>query len=52
VNTSIRSKAASKHSINYPSSRKESLDKALRACIENSVLTLIKRVDLSADAGV
>jgi curli biogenesis system outer membrane secretion channel CsgG len=36
--------------VNYQSSHKESVDKALRACIETSVLALIKRVDLSADA--
>jgi hypothetical protein len=35
---------------NYQSSHKESVNKALRACIETSVLALIKRVDLSADA--
>ena len=36
--------------VNYQSSHKESVDKALRACIETSMLALIKRVDLSADA--
>jgi len=36
--------------VNYQSSHKESVDKALRACIETSVLALIKRVDLSANA--
>jgi curli biogenesis system outer membrane secretion channel CsgG len=35
--------------VNYQSSHKESVDKALRACIETSVLALIKRVDLSAN---
>lgn len=34
--------------VNYQVSHKESVDKALRACIETSVLALIKRVDLSA----
>jgi curli biogenesis system outer membrane secretion channel CsgG len=34
--------------VNYQSSRKESIDKALRACIETAVLALIKRVDTSA----
>jgi curli biogenesis system outer membrane secretion channel CsgG len=33
--------------VNYQSSRKESIDKALRACIETAVLALIKRVDTS-----
>jgi curli biogenesis system outer membrane secretion channel CsgG len=33
--------------VNLQSSHKESIDKALRACIETSVLTLIKRVDLA-----
>lgn len=36
--------------VNYQSAHKESVDKALRACIETSVLALIKRVDLSVDA--
>jgi curli biogenesis system outer membrane secretion channel CsgG len=36
--------------VSYQSAHKESVDKALRACIETSVLALIKRVDLSADA--
>ena len=36
--------------VNYQSSHKESIDKALRACIETSVLALIKRVDLSANS--
>jgi curli biogenesis system outer membrane secretion channel CsgG len=36
--------------VNYQSSHQESVDKALRACIETSVLTLIKRVDLTAAA--
>jgi curli biogenesis system outer membrane secretion channel CsgG len=35
--------------VNYQGAHKESLDKALRACIETSVLELIKRVDLAAD---
>jgi hypothetical protein len=35
--------------VNYQGAHKESVDKALRACIETSVLELIKRVDLSAD---
>jgi len=34
--------------VNYQVSHKESVDKALRACIETSVLALIKRVELSA----
>jgi curli biogenesis system outer membrane secretion channel CsgG len=34
--------------VNYQTSRRESVDKALRACIETSVLALIKRVDMSA----
>jgi curli biogenesis system outer membrane secretion channel CsgG len=34
--------------VNYQASHQESVDKALRACIESSVLALIKRVDLSA----
>jgi curli biogenesis system outer membrane secretion channel CsgG len=34
--------------VNYQSSHQESVDKALRACIETSVMALIKRVDLSA----
>jgi curli biogenesis system outer membrane secretion channel CsgG len=33
--------------VSYQSAHKESVDKALRACIETSVLALIKRVDLS-----
>jgi curli biogenesis system outer membrane secretion channel CsgG len=33
--------------VNYQSAHKESVDKALRACIETAVLALIKRVDLS-----
>jgi len=33
--------------VNYQSSHRESVDKALRACIETSVLALIKRTDLS-----
>jgi curli biogenesis system outer membrane secretion channel CsgG len=32
--------------VNYQSSHQQSVDKALRACIETSVLALIKRVDL------
>jgi hypothetical protein len=32
--------------VNYQSSHKESIDKALRSCIETSVLELIKRVDM------
>jgi hypothetical protein len=36
--------------VNYQSSHKESVNKTLRACIETSVLAVIKRVDLSADA--
>jgi curli biogenesis system outer membrane secretion channel CsgG len=32
--------------LNYQGSHKESVDKALRACIETSVLTLIKRVGI------
>lgn len=36
--------------VNYQSAHKESVDKALRACIETSVLALIKRVDLGGDA--
>lgn len=36
--------------VNYQSAHKESVEKALRACIETSVLALIKRVDLSAAA--
>jgi curli biogenesis system outer membrane secretion channel CsgG len=32
--------------VNYQSSHQESVDKALRACIEASVMALIKRVDL------
>jgi curli biogenesis system outer membrane secretion channel CsgG len=35
--------------VSYQQSHKESVDKALRACIETSVLALIKRVDLSAN---
>jgi hypothetical protein len=35
--------------VNYQSSHKESVDKALRACIETAVLALIKRVDLGAN---
>jgi curli biogenesis system outer membrane secretion channel CsgG len=35
--------------VNYQHSRKESIDKALRACIETSVLALVKRVDLGAN---
>jgi curli biogenesis system outer membrane secretion channel CsgG len=34
--------------VSYQSSHKESIDKALRACIETSVLALIKRLDLGA----
>ena len=34
--------------VNLQSSHKESVDKALRACIDTAVLELIKRVDLSA----
>ncbi|HEY2779172.1 MAG TPA: CsgG/HfaB family protein [Steroidobacteraceae bacterium] len=33
--------------VSYQTSHKESVDKALRACIETAVLALIKRVDLS-----
>jgi len=36
--------------LSYQQSHKESVDKALRACIETSVLALIKRVDFSANA--
>jgi curli biogenesis system outer membrane secretion channel CsgG len=36
--------------INLQTSHKEGVDRALRACIETSVLALIKRVDLSAAA--
>jgi curli biogenesis system outer membrane secretion channel CsgG len=36
--------------VNYQTAHKESVDKALRACIETSVLALIKRVDLTAGA--
>ena len=36
--------------VNYQSAHKESVDRALRECIESSVLALIKRVDLSANA--
>ena len=36
--------------VNYQSSHRESLDKALRACIDSAVLELIKRVDLSGTA--
>jgi curli biogenesis system outer membrane secretion channel CsgG len=35
--------------VNYQSSHKESIDKALRACIDTAVLALIKRVDLGAN---
>jgi curli biogenesis system outer membrane secretion channel CsgG len=35
--------------VNVQSSHKESVDKALRACIETAVLALIKRVDLGAN---
>jgi curli biogenesis system outer membrane secretion channel CsgG len=35
--------------VNVQSSHKESIDKALRACIETTVLALIKRVDLGAN---
>jgi curli biogenesis system outer membrane secretion channel CsgG len=35
--------------VRYQSAHKESVDKALRACIETSVLALIKRVDLGAN---
>jgi hypothetical protein len=38
--------------VSYQQSHKESVDKALRACIETSVLTLIKRVDLSVSAAM
>jgi curli biogenesis system outer membrane secretion channel CsgG len=34
--------------VNYQSSHQESVDKALRACIESSILALIKRVDLAS----
>lgn len=37
--------------VNYQSSHKESVDKALRSCIEASVLALIKRVNLATNAG-
>jgi curli biogenesis system outer membrane secretion channel CsgG len=37
--------------VGFRSTHKESVDKALRACIETSVLALIKRVDLAAPAG-
>ena len=36
--------------VNYQGAHRESLDKALRACIESSVLELIKRVDLGAQS--
>jgi curli biogenesis system outer membrane secretion channel CsgG len=36
--------------VNLQSSHKEGIDRALRACIETSVLALIKRVDLGAAA--
>jgi curli biogenesis system outer membrane secretion channel CsgG len=36
--------------VSYQSAHRESVDKALRACIETSVLALIKRVDLGAAA--
>jgi curli biogenesis system outer membrane secretion channel CsgG len=36
--------------VNYQSSHRESVDKALRACIETSVLALIKRVDPQASS--
>jgi hypothetical protein len=35
--------------VSYQQSHKESVDKALRACIETAVLALIKRVDLAAN---
>jgi curli biogenesis system outer membrane secretion channel CsgG len=35
--------------VNYQSAHKESVDKALRACIETAVLALIKRVDLGTN---
>jgi curli biogenesis system outer membrane secretion channel CsgG len=35
--------------VNYQSTHKESLDRALRACIENAVYELARRVDLPAD---
>ncbi len=35
--------------VNYQASHRESVDKALRACIETSVLALIKRVDMNAN---
>jgi len=37
--------------VNYQSSHQESVDKALRSCIEASVLALVKRVGTVADAG-
>lgn len=37
--------------VNYQSSHKESIDKALRSCIEASVLALVKRVNVTANAG-
>jgi hypothetical protein len=36
--------------VNLQTSHKEGVDRALRACIESSVLALIKRVDLSSTA--
>jgi curli biogenesis system outer membrane secretion channel CsgG len=37
--------------VHYQGSHKESVDKALRSCIETSVLALIKRVNVTANAG-
>lgn len=37
--------------VNYQSSHKESVDKALRSCIEASVLALIKRINPVANGG-
>jgi hypothetical protein len=35
--------------VNYQASHRESVDKALRSCIETAVLALIKRVDMSGN---
>jgi curli biogenesis system outer membrane secretion channel CsgG len=37
--------------VSYQASHQESVDKALRSCIETAVLALTKRVNLAADAG-
>jgi hypothetical protein len=36
--------------VNYQSSHKDSVDRALRACIEASVLELAKRIDVNSAA--